>query len=316
MKRFFRLLRIIYLIQTYPGIKAKELAAYCETSERTIYRDLNILSEAHVPIFNEGKNKGYRFTGNFKLYPMDWTEEEYSAFKMLPILLADKMQTKAFQTAYEKVMAAHTAVRIDRKQAVSAISKVIKNEQFTDQVKENDFLSLISEAVLSKRTIEAVYHTQSWNVITKRKIDPYFLIPRNNRLYVIGYCHLKKEVRTFRLNRFRDIRILDVAFTMDNIHLKEYLQYTWSVIRGDKRIHFKVRFSNAVARYIKEEDFNVEPRMTDLPDGGLLFEVTLNDDFEFMQWLMQYGSDAEILEPVEYRNQIKETLEQWIKVYQ
>lgn len=56
MKRFFRLLRIIYLIQTYPGIKAKELAAYCETSERTIYRDLNILSEAHVPM--KGKIKG------------------------------------------------------------------------------------------------------------------------------------------------------------------------------------------------------------------------------------------------------------------
>ena len=161
-----------------------------------------------------------------------------------------------------------------------------------------------------------IYHTQSRNETTKREIDPYFLIPRDNRLYVIGFCHKKKEVRTFRLNRFLDVKILDHTFTSDHIHLEKYLQSTWSVIRGDKEIHFKVKFSQKIARYIKEEEYNVKPKLKELSDGSLLFEVTLNDDFEFIQWVMKYGPDAEILEPIEYRQRLKETLKQWIEIYE
>ena len=60
------------MVQSSPGIKAKELAEWCEASERTIYRDIDIISAANLPITNEGHGKGYEFIGNFKLYPMDW----------------------------------------------------------------------------------------------------------------------------------------------------------------------------------------------------------------------------------------------------
>lgn len=316
LEKFIRLLRIINLIQVKPGITAKELAEVCETSERTIYRDLNYLSAAGVPIQSLGKGKGYKFISNFMQYPMDWDDDEFNAFQFLPVLLAEQYQTTAFNTAYEKVMATHVAEQRKRKKAISEFSKVIRNGKPIEDTKHDDIFSQIIDAVLSRRSIEAVYHTQSRNKTTKRVIDPYFLIPRDNRLYVIGFCHKKKEVRTFRLNRFRDVKILDHTFTSDHIHLEKYLQSTWSVIRGDKEIHFKVKFSQNVARYIKEEEYNVKPKLKELSDGSLLFEVTLNDDFEFIQWVMKYGPDAEILEPIEYRQRLKETLKQWIEIYE
>jgi len=76
--------------------------------------------------------------------------------------------------------------------------------------------------------------------------------------------------------------------------------------------HFKVLFNKNVARYIKEEEYVATPKLTEQKDGSLLFEVTLNDDREFLKWVMQYGPDAEILEPIKYRGKMKEWLERYV----
>jgi predicted DNA-binding transcriptional regulator YafY len=219
-------------------------------------------------------------------------------------------------SAYEKVMAAHIAEKVERKSLLTDISNVIQIGKRAASSAEKDFLPLISDAVLSTRTIEAIYHTQSRNTTTKRKIDPYFLMPRKDRLYIIGYDHKSNEIRTFRLSRFQSVKVLNHKFAKDDINLEKYFQYTWSIIRGEKRIRFKVKFSKDIARFVKEEEFNVPPKLTDLQDGNLLFEVTVNDDREFIKWVIQYGPDAEIIEPEKYRMKIKEMLQKWNKIYQ
>jgi predicted DNA-binding transcriptional regulator YafY len=86
-ERLIRLIRIITLIQSKPGILARELAERCETTERTIYRDLELLS-VMIPITNQGHGKGYTFVGNFSLYPINWNEQEALAFTMLPSVIS------------------------------------------------------------------------------------------------------------------------------------------------------------------------------------------------------------------------------------
>lgn len=315
MERLIRLLKIINLIQAFPGIKAKELSEKCETSERNIYRDLDLLSQSSVPLMNEGHGKGYKFYGNFKQFPLDWDNDEYKAFTFLPVLLGEKYKTKALMSAYEKVMATHVAELAERKSLLSNLSRVIQSGKPTAFNAEKDLLPLISEAVLASQSIEAIYHTQSRNTTTKRKIDPYFLMPRNDRLYIIGYDHNSNEIRTFRLSRFQNINLLNHRFKKDERNLENYLQHTWSIIRGEERIHFKIKFTRDVARYVKEEEFNVLPKLTSLEDGSLLFNVTVNDDREFLRWLMQYGPDAEIIEPEFYRKRMKEMLQKWNNIY-
>lgn len=315
MSKLIRLLRIINLVQSSPGIKVKELAERCETTERTIYRDLEILTTANIPIVHEGHGKGYKFIGKFKLHPINWNEEEFNVFQLLPLFLNDNYKTSIFYSAYEKVMATHMAEKAERNSLLEGLLEAI---QFSNnsEVAENHVFPIIIEAIFASRTIEAHYHTQSRNVTTTRKIAPYFFLPRKNRLYVIGYCYKNNAIRTFRLNRFHNVKILNETFKKNPIDIEKYLQYTWSVIRGEERIHFKIKFSPKIARYIKEEQYNVKPKFTDLPDGGLLFEVIVNDDREFIKWVMQYGPEAEILEPKKYRNKMKEVLQQWSNIYQ
>jgi predicted DNA-binding transcriptional regulator YafY len=315
LDRLIRILRIINIIQAYPGIKARELAELCETSERNIYRDLILIDGAKIPITHEGHGKGYKFIGDFKQYPLDWNEEELNAFKLLPVLLKKEYQTSTFQSAYEKVMVAYSVQQAERMSFLSEIPKVIRSGKVIGSSTEASLISLISDAILSSRTIEAVYHTQSRDVTSKRKLDPYFLMPRKNRFYLIGYCHKNNEIRTFRLSRFKDVKVLKDKFVRDEINLEKYFQYTWSVIRGENKIDFKVKFSKDVARYIKEEEYNILPKFTTLEDGSLLFEVTVNDDREFLKWVLQYGPDAEIIEPVKYRIMMAEKLRKWKEIY-
>lgn len=166
-----------------------------------------------------------------------------------------------------------------------------------------------------EKVIRVQYHTQSRNESTEREIAPYYLIPRDQRFYLIAYCHLAGEIRTFRLSRFRSMEITERHFDRRDFSLKNYMKNTWSIERGEQQIHFKVKFSADVARYIKEEELFISPKMRDLKDGSLLFEVTLNHDREFLNWLSQYGPDAEILEPVSYREVMRKRLEQWSRMY-
>lgn len=317
-ERLIRLIRILMLIQGKPGILARELAERCETTERTIYRDLEALSAMNIPVTNLGHSKGYAFLGNFSLYPLNWTEEEGLAFSMLPSILehVEALLPPGFETAYEKVMAANQKEKSRRRELTQQITDIIQMGTPAFREEPSNYLLPIIQAALQQNTIEAVYYSQSRNAMSERKIDPYYLVPREQRFYLIGYCHRVREIRTFRISRFREVRILSETFSKDEFNLKSYLKHTWSIERGDEHITFKVKFSPSVARYIKEEELFVKPKLTDLPDGGLLFEVTLNHDREFLGWLSQYGPDAELIAPASYRETLKERLKDWLAVYE
>ncbi|MCA0757031.1 transcriptional regulator [Paenibacillus sp. N4] len=317
-ERLIRLMRMINLIQSKPGILARELAERCETTERTIYRDLETLSAMNIPISNFGHGKGYAFISNFSMYPLDWTEEEAVSFSMLPSVL-EPIKTlipEGFESAYEKVMGTHHKERVRRVDIVQHVADIIQLGTPAYREDSSSYLFDIIQAALSQKTIRAVYYSQYRDDESAREIDPYFLIPRDYRFYVIGYCHKAKDIRTFRISRFRSVEVLEQTFDKGEFNLKQYMKNTWSIERGRELIRFKVRFHSDIARYVKEEEMFLKPKMTPQKDGSLLFEVTVNHDREFLNWLSQYGPDAEILEPNSYRDVMREKLERWKTLYE
>ncbi|MBE3555388.1 MAG: WYL domain-containing protein [Thermicanus sp.] len=317
--RLARLFRIVTLIQSTPGVTAKELAERCETTERTIYRDLEILSKAGIPFSSMGRGRGYQFQSHFSLYPLDWTDEEALAFSMLPSVMNQlkDLLPKEFLSAYEKVMAVYYKEKKRRQDIITQMMDVIQMGTIAlNQERENHMLIPIVESILKQKRIQAVYHTQSRNETSLRLIDPYYLIPREFRLYLLGFCHIKNGMRIFRVSRFKEINVLEEKFEKNEFNVRRYMENTWSIERGDDMIPFKVRFSPDVARYVKEEEFYLSPKMTDLEDGSLLFEVVVNKDQEFLRWLYQYGPKAEILEPAYYREKMQDFLRSWAAHYE
>ncbi|MEI7028329.1 helix-turn-helix transcriptional regulator [Paenibacillus sp. y28] len=312
--KVIRLHKMLLAIQANPGISAKELADKCETTDRTIYRDMRIL-DLIAPITNEGYGKGYRFVGNFAMYPLNFTEQEALVFSVLPSVLDTSKLPPGFESAYDKVMATHVKETRKHYDTLENVADMIQMGTPAHRENHTNFLLLIMEAIIAKKTIRSVYHSQYRNELTEREIDPYCLVPRDQQFYLIGYCRAKREIRTFRISRFRHVELTGNRFDKGDFNIVHYMKHTWSIERGDSLITFKIKFHPDVVRYVKEEELFVRPKMTDLPDGSLLFEVTVNHEREFMNWVVQYGPSAEILEPASVREKFKEQLIRWGQLY-
>ncbi len=313
--KVIRIFNIINAIQANPGISASDLALKCDVNIRTIYRDMDILSLI-APVTNEGRGTGYRFMGKFFLYPLNLTEQEALVFSLLPSMIDKDNLPPGFDTAYDKVMGTHRKEKSRQNNIIEDIASIIQMGTPAYRKESPNFLQPIIQAILERKTIDTVYHAQYRNETTQRKIDPYYLVPRDQRFYLIGYCHSKQSIRTFRISRFQKAEVTGQDFNKGDFNIKQYLKNTWSIDRGEKNTTFKVRFDAEVARYIKEEELFVHPRMKDQKDGSLIFEVTVNNEKEFLKWILQYGPSAEILEPKAVRESLKEQLSQWIGMYQ
>lgn len=313
-EKIIRIFNIINAIQSNPGISATDLAFKCDVDVRTIYRDLRLL-DSIAPITNEGKGTGYRFMGKFFLYPLNFSEQEALVFSLLPSMVDEDKLPPGFHTAYDKVMSTHHKEKSKQNNIIEDITNIIQMGTPAYRKESSNFLQPIIQAVLEQKTIETTYHTQSRNETTERKIDPYYLVPRDQRFYLIGFCHSKQDIRTFRISRFLKVDSTSESFDKSGFNIKKYLKNTWSIEQGEKNITFKVRFNAEVARYIKEEELFVHPRMMDCKDGSMIFEVTVNNEKEFIRWILQYGPSAEILEPESVRASLKVQLEKWMEMY-
>ena len=164
-------------------------------------------------------------------------------------------------------------------------------------------------------TVKTLYNSRNSRQVQERFIDPYYLIFRQSRLYLIGYCHLRKEIRTFRLSRFVKVSLTPETFEMGKFSLKSYLKDSWSIERGNQPTTFLVRFSQTVSPYIQEEEFYSKPKTWLQQDGSLLFQATASSPEEFVRWVLQFGPEAEILEPEKYREYMRDLLVNWGKTY-
>lgn len=168
-------------------IKLSDFALKCNVNIRTIYRDIDIVTLI-APVTNEGRDTGYRFMGKFFLYPLNFTEQETLVFSLLPSVLDHDKLPPGFDNAYNKVMATNRKEKSQQNSIIGDIAGIIQMGTPAYRKESPNFLQPIIQTILEQQTIDTIYHTQSRNETTERKIDPYYLIPRDQRFYLIGYC--------------------------------------------------------------------------------------------------------------------------------
>ncbi|WP_145333201.1 YafY family protein [Paenibacillus xylanexedens] len=317
--RLIRLMRIITLVQAKPGILARELAERCETTERTIYRDMEALSAMHIPIANMGHGRGYMFISHFAMYPLNWTDEEAQAFIQLADVMEDirPLLRPAFESAYEKVVASSQKNRSERVEWAEKIRGMFREGTKVWQNIEGDeashsFLTLL-QAGISQNSIEGKYMSQG--EMEHIRFDPYCLIPREYQFDLLAYCHFSERLKKFQVNRLHDLRIIPRTFRKNDYLIQSYLRVPWTTRGSTVGDAIKIRFSSSVVERVMQERFCVHPVMTIEPEGTLLFETVLVNAEELFAWLSKYGPEAEIIEPEHYRSLMKEHLERWQQVY-
>jgi len=172
----------------------------------------------------------------------------------------------------------------------------------------------IFQSISKKKTITIHYHTISTGKTLSRKVDPYHLFYHQGVWYFCGYCHKRKEVRDFALDRILSCSMTTQHFSMpDEFHINEYLQNAFRIIKG-KSETITIHFDAYQAKWIRERIWHPTQKMKELPNGELLLTL-YTEPKEIKQWVMSYGNHAEIIKPKKLRDEIRNDLKKILQKY-
>lgn len=161
-------------------------------------------------------------------------------------------------------------------------------------------------AIDRKQQLELVYWTASRDETCRRVVDPYHLASIDGEWFLVAYCHLREDTRTFSPARIRSLKPTGVTFDRPaDFRIAEYLDAGFRKIRGSGSPQtVRLRFSRAIAPLIRERTWHTSQSLTEQPDGGTILTFTLTHLLEIKRWAMSWGKDCEVIEPAELRKSI------------
>ena len=141
------------------------------------------------------------------------------------------------------------------------------------------------------------YFSASRGSTTRREVDPYRLWYAAGGLYLIAYCHLRKDVRLFAVERIRSITLTDHPYQLPlGFNVEEYVQDALMVMRG-RRIEVELLFSKTAARWVKDKLWHTSQEITLLKDGRLRMSLRVADTDELVGWILSFGSEVRVVRP-------------------
>jgi len=290
-----RLFRILYYILDKGKVTAKELSEKFEVSERTIYRDIDNLSGAGVPIFaKQGKGGGIEIADDFILRSSLLSKDEKER-----IMTALKGQ-EATNENNEELLS-----------KLAALFKVKKTNwievDFTNWQNNNSkkVFDNIKEGIINKKIITFTYYSSKEE--TNRKVKPVRLVFKGQSWYLYGFCLLRNDFRFFKLSRIENFELSDFNFTDDynDIVLNKE-------INNEETIQLKVKFDKKAAFRVFDE---LGRNTIEDKDGYLYAEIEIPKDYQLYSYIFSYGDLIEVLEPKEIREKIKEITKNISKKY-
>jgi len=163
----------------------------------------------------------------------------------------------------------------------------------------------LSKAVRNDQSVEIDYFTMSRNESSTRVVDPYKLLSKEGRSYMIAWCHTREHVAIFRLDRIQDLRPTNDFFERnEDFDETAFLKPMFGIFNDGESFNVKVRFSPWVARWIREDRWHPSQTFTDLPDDSLQVDMEVTGTIDVKRWILSFGRDAEVLEPTHLRAEI------------
>lgn len=313
--------KIIQLIESRKrGRSAEELAEELETPVRTIYRDLQAIEASGFPIYNDrdGRKSYWRFTDTFtSRFPLPITTTELMSLHMSRDMLS-VFEGTIFQESIESLFAKIKAVLPpETLRYLDEVSSRLKmgfgpHKSYADF---GAFVSRVSDAAARRLQVDIVYRAISSGRETRRTVDPYSVWAMNGNFYLIGKCRLRDAVRTFAIDRIREMTVTDRTFVLpDDFSLEDYVQSAFRVMTGEPRV-VKVRFSRSVAAIVRERVWHPTQDLVSAADGGVTVTMLVPINYEVISWILGFGAAAEVISPKTLRLRIIEELRHSLEAY-
>ena len=305
-----RLVSIIMILLDKKRIGAQELADMFEVSPRTIYRDIDAINMAGIPVrATSGVGGGFEMMQEYKMDKKFFSADDLSALLMGLTSLSSMVRGSEVVHALAKVKSFIPAERAkDIELKVNQIN--IDLSQWIGNRNIQPYLERIKFALQENRLLLFEYVGHCGNK-TVRTVEPYQLVLKGSHWYLQGYCHVRKDFRLFRISRMTNLKVSDTSF-IPREYQKPMLDF--SEILETMQIKIKIRFHKSIMDrlldYCTYEDF--------LPDGDEYYIV----DFPFVEndyhydLLLGFGNKCECLGPPHIREKMKRKIHDIAVMYE
>jgi predicted DNA-binding transcriptional regulator YafY len=305
-----RLISIVLMLQSRGTLKASELAEELGVSERTVHRYMGMLDEMGIPIYSErGPYGGFSLVRGYKLPPLVFTPEEATV-----LYLGSELVKDIWGTSYHDAAVAATA-KLD-----NVLPDALRQE--VDQARRGllvtgwlrrdygpwaPIIDDLRRCVARRRRVYLVYQSFRQEV-TRRAVDPYALALQWGNWYLAGYCHLRDELRTFRVDRIREVEPTEETFEIPrDFSARDYLQ-RMADERPAAYYRVAVRFDADVAHVVRERHEEWQD-LIDHDDGSVTLSFDASDLAWPCRWVLTYQDKATVIGPPELAARVRDAAE-------
>ncbi|QAT42253.1 helix-turn-helix transcriptional regulator [Aminipila luticellarii] len=293
-----RLFQIIYILLDKKSMTASQLAEKLEVSVRTIYRDVEVLSEAGMPVYmSKGKGGGIFLLPGFVLNKTVLTDREKSEV-LASLHAVNSVRPEEKDTVLQKLSSLFGSGNADWIE--------IDFRSWSHENGENETFETLKNAILSKRTAQFLYASGKGEK-TFRKVYPLKLGFKEQSWYLYGYCVERQDYRFFKLRRIKDLEVTEEGFNLavppkifseDNLFKEEYF-------------NLKLRISSKMAYRVYDEFSQFKQS----EDGSFTADILFPKGEWVFSYVASFGEECEVLEPETVRMEIKNKLQSILQYY-
>ena len=279
-------------------------------NSRTIRRDLEALEAAGYPLVTERVNgpTRWRLMEGFRAIPaLGFSATELMALLLSRNLLKPLQGTEIAESLNSALSKASAALPPQGHEYVRSTEQMFSvglgpHKSYREHKQTID---LISQAIDKRRTAQMRYYSASRDQTSRREVDPYHLWFAGGGLYLIAYCHLRKDVRLFAVERIRSIALTDHPYQMPlGFNVQEYVQDALNIMRG-RRIEVELLFSKKAAAWVKDKSWHPSQETSLMKDGRLRMILKVADNDELVGWILSFGSQVRVTRPEGLRERVK-----------
>jgi Predicted transcriptional regulator len=306
MNRLERISAILVLLQSRPSVKAKEIADRFGISIRTVYRDIRSLEESGIPVTGES-GSGYSLIDGFKLPPLMFTPEEALSFLMAEKLISHQTDADTYgiyRSGMDKIRAVLKTAEKDILHTFDRYIRISGNHNVPPPVPANVIQPLL-KSIRKKKQVFMEYKAGYSYEITRRIVEPQGIFFMSGSWYVLAWCKLRTDYRTFHLGRIIDIVLSETGFEKEHPLLDELIE---AVYYSDVEIEVKLRVHRDASRDAGGMKYTYG-LYEEEPDGVYLIQKYRTYSLEkFGRWYLSFADKAEIIEPEELKAVVKELI--------
>ncbi|RKI37878.1 YafY family transcriptional regulator [bacterium D16-51] len=297
-----RLIGILSILLQKDKITSQELANKFEVSRRTILRDVDALNMAGIPIISEqGQGGGISIMEGYKVDRTVLSSEDMKAILTGLQSLDSISGTNRYRQLMEKIS-------VDDSASANVDNHIIIDLSNWDKSKVSDKIELIKAAM--EQDVKISFHYFSQNGESWRMIEPYHLVFQWSDWYVWGYCMQRKDFRMFKLMRITELALTDEKIS-DRIVPEYICKKLWDNTGGVEAV---VKFDASVKWRIIDEfgaDF-----LKYNENGDIIVTITWSNIPALYQYVLSFGDKAEIITPMEYRQNFAKFLKKMLDKYE